>query len=111
MTVSLKSHADFRRFLADPRARVTILQDSRIDRSDAAAQEAYRARGMYQPRSVKKLQRNGVAFANPLDAEAAPSWMYWEQGTRDWQFAGDIVVAPNRAYPGEHIRYQCSLAA
>lgn len=111
MSVILKSHADFRRFLADPRARVTLIENTQIEKRSPEARSEYEAKGLYRERRVKKLQTNGVAFANPVDPAAAPSWLYWDGGTRQWTFVDDVVTVPSTAYPGEHLRYRCSLAA
>ncbi len=60
---------------------------------------------------MQKLQSNGVAFANPDNDADRPSWLYWDGGTKAWVFSGDTVTIPNRAHPGEYMRYRCELAA
>ena len=110
MAVVLRSLADFKRFLAQPGATIQIIQNSFIDRQPESAREAYRAKGMYELRSVHALSRKAAVFS--LRGHPTTVWLYWDKGTRRWKFSGDTVRIPldTALGPPDEVVYRCSYA-
>lgn len=110
MTVTIKSHADFRRFLAEPRARIQVTKNTIFDSLSELEKQHFLDKGMFEVRVVKKLQTNAVAFCKIDRSEDSTSWMYWDKGTKHWSYNGDVVVVPNPRQSGHHIEYRCFFA-
>lgn len=110
MAVVLRSLADFKRFLSQPGATIQIVRNSFIDRQPDSAREAYRAKGMYEPRSVHALSRKAAVFS--LRGHPTTVWLYWDKGTRRWAFTGDTVRIPldTALGPPDEVVYRCSYA-
>ncbi|KAB1074685.1 hypothetical protein [Methylobacterium planeticum] len=110
MAVVLRSLSDFKRFLATPGAVIQIVQNTFMDRQSPAGQEAYRAKGMYEPRTVQALSRKAAVFS--VKGHPTTVWLYWDKGVRRWRFSGDTVAVPLETAlgPPDEIIYRCSFA-
>ncbi|MGU3537030.1 hypothetical protein [Methylobacterium sp. A54F] len=110
MTIDLRSLADFKRFLRRPGATIQVVHNTFMDRQPEAARAAYRAKGMYEPRTVQALTRRAAIFA--LKGHPTTVWLYWDKGVRNWRFSGDTVTVPLAAGlgPPDAITYRCSYA-
>jgi hypothetical protein len=110
MAVVLRSLSDFKRFLATPGATIQIVQNTFMDRQSLAGQEAYRAKGMYEPRTVQALSRKAAVFS--VKGHPTTVWLYWDKGVRRWRFSGDTVAVPldTSLGPPDEIVYRCRYA-
>ncbi|GEP02184.1 hypothetical protein [Methylobacterium oxalidis] len=110
MAVVLRSLSDFKRFLGKPGATIQIVQNTFMDRQPEAAREAYRAKGMYEPRTVQALSRKAAVFA--VKGHPTTVWLYWDKGVRRWRFSGDTVTVPldTAMGPPDAIVYRCTFA-
>lgn len=108
MTIVLRSLSDFKRFLAKPGATIQIVRNTFMDRQPPAFQQAYRERGMYEPRTVQALSKKAAVFA--IKGHPTVIWLYWDKGTRKWRYAGDTVTVPldTALGPPDEIVYRCS---
>lgn len=100
MTVALKSMADFKRFLSDPRA---VVQPIRHDIAASAAKQ-HRPYAC-APRKVRKLQTKSVAFA--VEGERHPIWLSLYPA-KAFRFEGDEVTYDPRT-DGRIVIFRCSL--
>lgn len=109
MAVVLRSLADFKRFLRKPGATIQIVRNTLIDRQAPEAREAYRRRGMYEPRTVRALSRRAAVFG--VGSHDTTVWLYWDRGTRRWRFSGDTLTVPLDAAlgPPDEVTYRCAL--
>ncbi|MEA1830828.1 hypothetical protein U8607_01910 [Methylobacterium durans] len=110
MAVVLRSLSDFKRFLEMPGATIQIVQNTFMDRQPEASREAYRAKGMFEPRTVQALSRKAAVFA--VRGHPTTVWLYWDKGVRRWRFSGDTVTVPLETAmgPPDAIVYRCSFA-
>ncbi|AWN39497.1 hypothetical protein [Methylobacterium durans] len=110
MAVVLRSLSDFKRFLEMPGATIQIVQNTFMDRQPESAREAYRAKGMFEPRTVQALSRKAAVFA--VKGHPTTVWLYWDKGVRRWRFSGDTVTVPLETAmgPPDAIVYRCSFA-
>ncbi|MDR7036196.1 MULTISPECIES: hypothetical protein [Methylobacterium] len=110
MAVVLRSLSDFKRFLERPGATIQIVQNTFMDRQPEAARDAYRAKGMYEPRTVQALSRKAAIFA--VKGHPTTVWLYWDKGVRRWRFSGDTVTVPldTAIGPPDAVTYRCSFA-
>lgn len=109
MAVVLRSLSDFKRFLRKPGATIQIVHNTLMDRQPEPAREAYRRKGLYEPRTVRALSKKAAVFDVP--GHDATVWLYWDKGTRKWRFSGDTVAVPLTAALGapDEVVYRCSL--
>lgn len=109
MAVVLRSLSDFKKFLRKPGATIQIVQNTFVDRQDAAAREAYRRKGLYEPRTLRALSKRAAVF--DVKGHDTTVWLYWDRGTRRWRFNGDTVTVPLQAAlgPPDEVVYRCSL--
>ncbi|WP_342150568.1 hypothetical protein [Methylorubrum sp. SB2] len=109
MPVVLRSLSDFKKFLRKPGATLRIVQNTFVERQDAASQEAYRRKGLYEPRTVRALSKRAAVF--DVAGHDTTVWLYWDRGTRHWRFSGDTVTVPLHAAlgPPDAVVYRCSL--
>lgn len=109
MAVVLRSLSDFKRFLRKPGATIQLVHNTHIDRQSSEAREAYRRKGLYEPRKVRALSKKAAVFEVPGHDETV--WLYWDKGTRKWRFSGDTVAVPIQAALGapDELIYRCSL--
>ncbi len=109
MPVVLRSLSDFKKFLRKPGATLRIVQNTFVERQDAAAREAYRRKGLYEPRTVRALSKRAAVF--DVAGHDTTVWLYWDRGTRHWRFSGDTVTVPLHATlgPPDAVVYRCSL--
>ena len=63
MAVVLRSLSDFKRFLSKPGATIQIVRNTFIERQPKAFQDAYREKGMYEPRTIQALSKKAAAGA------------------------------------------------
>lgn len=110
MSVVLRSLSDFKRFLAKPGATIQIVRNTFIERQSKAFQDAYREKGMYEPRTIQALSKKAAVFA--IKGHPTMIWLYWDKGTRKWRYAGDTVTVPldSALGPPDEIVYRCSFA-
>ena len=110
MAVTLRSLADFKRFLKKPGATIRIVRNTLIERQAPEAREAYRRKGMYEPRNVRALSKKAAVFG--VGSHDTTIWLYWDKGTRNWRFSGDTVTVPLDAAvgPPDEVTYRCALA-
>lgn len=109
MAVTLRSLTDFKRFLKKPGATIQIVRNTLIERQAPEAREAYRRKGMYEPRSVRALSKKAGVFG--VGSHDTTIWLYWDKGTRHWRFSGDTVTVPLDAAvgPPDEVTYRCAL--
>ena len=109
MAVVLRSLSDFKRFLRKPGATIQIVHNTLMDRQPEEAREAYRRKGLYEPRTVRALSKKAAVFDVP--GHDSTVWLYWDRGTRKWRFSGDTVAVPLTAALGaaDEVVYRCSL--
>ena len=110
MAVVLRSLSDFKRFLTKPGATIQIVRNTFVDRQPEAFQQAYRDKGMYEPRTVQALSKKAAVFA--VKGHPTTVWLYWDKGTRKWRYANDTVSVPldTALGPPDEIVYRCSFA-
>lgn len=110
MALVLRSLSDFKRFLAKPGATIQVVKNTFIERQSVSLREAYREKGMLEPRTVRALSKKAAIFA--VKGHPATVWLYWDKGTRNWRFSGDTLVVPlnTGAGPPDEIVYRCSFA-
>ena len=110
MAVVLRSLSDFKRFLRKPGATIQIVHNTLIDRQSPQAREAYRRKGLFEPRKVRAISKKAAVFEVP--GHDSTVWLYWDRGTRKWRFNGDTVAVPlNSALgPSDEVVYRCTLA-
>ncbi|KQT78721.1 hypothetical protein [Methylobacterium sp. Leaf466] len=110
MSVVLRSLSDFKRFLGKPGATIQIVKNTFVERQPQAFQDAYRAKGMYDPRTIQALAKNAAVFA--IKGHPTMIWLYWDKGTRKWRYSGDTVTVPldTALGPPDEIVYRCSFA-
>ncbi len=110
MPVVLRSLSDFKKFLRKPGATLRIVQNTFVERQDAASREAYRRKGLYEPRTVRALSKRAAVF--DVAGHDTTVWLYWDRGTRHWRFSGDTVTVPLHATlgPPDAVVYRCSLS-
>ena len=92
MALVLRSLSDFKRFLAKPGATIQIVRNTFIERQPASFQEAYRQKGMYEPRTVQAISKKAAVFA--IKGHPSTVWLYWDKGTRNWRYSGDTLAVP-----------------
>ncbi|MFY9291051.1 MAG: hypothetical protein WAP03_10200 [Methylorubrum rhodinum] len=109
MPVVLRSLSDFKKFLRKPGATIQIVQNTFVDRQDAASRETYRRKGLYEPRTLRALSKRAAVF--DVRGHDTTVWLYWDRGTRHWRFSGDTVTVPLHATlgPPDAVVYRCSL--
>lgn len=109
MPVVLRSLSDFKKFLRKPGATIQIVQNTFVDRQDAASREAYRRKGLYEPRTLRAMSKRAAVF--DVRGHETTVWLYWDRGTRNWRFSGDTVTVPLHATlgPPDAVVYRCSL--
>jgi hypothetical protein len=107
MTVVLRSLSDFKRFLSEPGATIQVVRNTFIDRQPASYQEAYRAKGLYAPRTIRAVSKKAAIFA--VEGHPTTIWLYWDKGTRKWRFHEDTVAIPldTGLGPPDEIVYRC----
>jgi hypothetical protein len=110
VAVVLRDLAGFKRFLAKPGATIQVVRNTFMDRQPEAARAAYRAKGLYAPRTVQALSRKAAVFT--LAGHPGTVWLHWDTRARGWRFSGDTVTVPLAAGLGAHdeIVYRCSFA-
>ena len=110
MAPVLRSLSDFKRFLSEPGATIQVVRNTFIDRQPAAFAEAYRAKGMYEPRTIRAMSKKAAIFA--IQGHPTTVWLYWDKGTRKWRFQDDTVAIPldTGLGPPDEIVYRCSYA-
>jgi hypothetical protein len=110
MTVVLRSLSDFKRFLRKPGATIQIVHNTLIERQPPQFREAYRRKGLYEPRTVRAMSKKAAVF--DVKGHEETVWLYWDKGTRKWRFHGDTVAVPLNAAMGapDEVVYRCSLA-
>ncbi|MBX9930241.1 MAG: hypothetical protein K2Y56_01675 [Methylobacterium sp.] len=110
MSVVLRSLSDFKRFLTKPGATIQIVRNTFIERQPKAFQDAYREKGMYEPRTVQAVSKKAAVFA--VKGHPTTIWLYWDKGTRKWSYSGDTVTVPldTALGPPDEIVYRCSYA-
>ena len=110
MALVLRSLSDFKRFLAKPGATIQILRNTFIERQPASFQEAYRQKGMYEPRTVQAISKKAAVFA--IKGHPSTVWLYWDKGTRNWRYSGDTLAVPlnTGVGPPDEIIYRCSFS-
>ncbi|MET0258624.1 MAG: hypothetical protein ABW179_08575 [Methylobacterium sp.] len=110
MTVVLRSLSDFKRFLRKPGATIQIVHNTLIERQPPQFREAYRRKGLYEPRTVRAMSKKAAVF--DVKGHEETVWLYWDKGTRKWRFHGDTVAVPINAAMGapDEVVYRCSLA-
>ena len=109
MPVVLRSLSDFKKFLRKPGATIRIVQNTLVERQGPAAQEAYRRKGLYEPRVLRAMSKSAAVF--DVKGHDTTVWLYWDRGTRRWRFSGDTVTVPLDAAlgPPDQVVYRCSL--
>ena len=109
MAVVLRSLSDFKRFLRKPGATIQIVRNTLIDRQAPEARDAYRRKGMYEPRTVRALSKKAAIFG--VGSHDTTVWLYWDKGTRRWHYSGDTVTVPidAAAGPPDEVIYRCML--
>ncbi|GLS46891.1 hypothetical protein [Methylobacterium brachythecii] len=109
MTVVLRSLSDFKRFLRKPGATIQIVHNTLIERQPTQFREAYRRKGLYEPRTVRAMSKKAAVF--DVKGHDETVWLYWDKGTRKWRFQGDTVAVPLNAAMGapDEVVYRCSL--
>ncbi len=109
MTVVLRSLSDFKRFLRKPGATIQIVHNTLIERQPHQFREAYRRKGLYEPRTVRAMSKKAAVF--DVKGHDETVWLYWDKGTRKWRFHGDTVAVPLNAAMGapDEVVYRCSL--
>lgn len=109
MAIVLRSLSDFKRFLRKPGATIQIVRNTLIDRQSPEAREAYRRKGMFEPRTVRALSKKAAVFG--VGNHDTTVWLYWDKGTRHWRYSGDTVTVPLDAGvgPPDEVTYRCSL--
>lgn len=109
MTVVLRSLSDFKRFLRKPGATIQIVHNTLIERQPPQFREAYRRKGLYEPRTVRAMSKKAAVF--DVKGHDETVWLYWDKGTRKWRFSGDTVAVPLNAAMGapDEVVYRCSL--
>ncbi|CAO4176617.1 hypothetical protein EEDFHM_02934 [Methylorubrum populi] len=109
MPVVLRSLSDFKKFLRKPGATLQIVQNTFVDRQDAASQAAYRRKGLYEPRTLRAMSKKAAIF--DVKGHDTTVWLYWDRGTRNWRFSGDTVTVPLHATlgPPDAVVYRCVL--
>lgn len=110
MAVVLRSLSDFKRFLAKPGATIQIVKNTFIERQAKAFQDAYRDKGMYEPRTVQALSKKAAVFS--VKGHPTTVWLYWDKGTRRWTYSGDTVTVPldTALGPPDAIVYRCTVS-
>lgn len=110
MALVLRSLSDFKRFLAKPGATIQIVRNTFIERQPASFQEAYRQKGMYEPRTVQAISKKAAVFA--IKGHPSTVWLYWDKGTRNWRYSGDTLAVPlnTGVGPPDEIIYRCSFS-
>lgn len=108
MALVLRTVSDFKRFLAKPGATIQIVQNTFLERQPAGFRDAYRKKGMYEPRTVQALSKKAAVFS--VKGHPTLIWLYWDKGTRKWRFSGDTVTVPldTGVGPPDAIVYRCS---
>lgn len=111
MAIVLRSLGDFKRFLAKPGATILIVRNTFVDRQPPAFQQAYRDKGMYEPRTVQALSKKAAVFA--VKGHPTTIWLYWDKGTRRWRYSNDTISVPldTGLGPPDEITYRCSFAS
>ncbi len=109
MAVVLRNLSDFKRFLRKPGATIQIVRNTLIERQAPEAREAYRRKGMFEPRTVRALSKKAAVFG--VGNGDTTVWLYWDKGTRNWRYAGDTVTVPIDAAvgPPDAVTYRCTL--
>ena len=110
MAPVLRSLSDFKRFLAEPGATIQVVRNTFIERQPAGADEAYRAKGLYEPRTIRAVSKKAAIFS--VQGHPTTIWLYWDKGTRKWRFDEDTVAIPldTGLGPPDEIVYRCSYA-
>lgn len=110
MALVLRSLSDFKRFLAEPGATIQVVRNTFIERQPASFGEAYRAKGMYEPRTIRAVSKKAAIFS--VQGHPTTIWLYWDKGTRKWRFHEDTVAIPldTGLGPPDEIIYRCSYA-
>ncbi|MDB5644761.1 MAG: hypothetical protein JWQ05_430 [Methylobacterium sp.] len=111
MAPVLRSLSDFKRFLSEPGATIQVVRNTFIDRQPASFADAYRTKGMYEPRTIRALSKKAAIFS--VQGHPTTIWLYWDKGTRKWRFHEDTVAIPldTGLGPPDEIVYRCSYAA
>ena len=110
MALTLRSLSDFKRFLSKPGATIQVVRNTFIDRQPASFADAYRAKGMYEPRTIRAVSKKAAIFS--IQGHPTTIWLYWDKGTRRWRFNDDTVTIPldTGLGPPDEIVYRCSYA-
>lgn len=110
MAPVLRALSDFKRFLSEPGATIQVVRNTFIDRQPAAFAESYRAKGLFEPRTIRAVSKKAAIFA--IQGHPTTIWLYWDKGTRKWRFDGDTVAIPldTGHGPPDEIVYRCSYA-
>jgi len=110
MALALRSLSDFKRFLSEPGATIQVVRNTFIDRQPASFADAYRAKGMYEPRTIRAVSKKAAIFS--IQGHPTTIWLYWDKGTRKWRFNDDTVTIPldTGLGPPDEIVYRCSYA-
>ncbi|WP_409564133.1 hypothetical protein [Methylobacterium sp. J-068] len=110
MALVLRSLSDFKRFLSEPGATIQVVRNTFIDRQPASFADAYRAKGMYEPRTIRAISKKAAIFS--IRNHPTTIWLYWDKGTRKWRFQDDTVAIPldTGLGPPDEIVYRCSYA-
>lgn len=110
MALALRSLSDFKRFLSEPGATIKVVRNTFIDRQPASFADAYRAKGMYEPRTIRAVSKKAAIFS--IQGHPTTIWLYWDKGTRKWRFNDDTVTIPldTGLGPPDEIVYRCSYA-
>ena len=110
MALALRSLSDFKRFLSEPGATIQVVRNTFIDRQPASFADAYRAKGMYEPRTIRAVSKKAAIFS--IQGHPTTIWLYWDKGTRKWRLNDDTVTIPldTGLGPPDEIVYRCSYA-
>lgn len=84
MTLDLKTLTDFKKALGEPGCTVTVERNDWLTKRTEPPKPSY-----WQPRTVRKLQTNAVAFTIPGQSE--PSWLYFPKAA-SIRCEGDTVT-------------------
>ena len=86
------------------------MRNTFIERQPASFQEAYRQKGMYEPRTVQAISKKAAVFA--IKGHPSTVWLYWDKGTRNWRYSGDTLAVPlnTGVGPPDEIIYRCSFS-
>lgn len=98
----IKTLADFKRFLAEPGAVVTMLRHDTVDLKIAAGTATDRQKHMYGPRKVIKVQSKSVQFEGPNGTEGF--WMDVDKAS-EWRFDGTnkVILALTDSNTAEYL--------